>query len=179
MDQPGNNHASGGGDRGARPAVSHPAAGADQPVTEMIGWSFAETMDESKRADTKAGHLLGLFGVLTAGVVAVASKVTLPTAVMVVLWVSAVPLAASLVLLLLALRPCYAEAPFARYAVWTPTLIAAEFRDIADAVVYRADRLHRQSVPIVRKYRAIRGAVHLVLLGGIGLVLAAGLMAVL
>lgn len=151
--------------------------GRDEAVKEMLGWSFAETMEEGKRADSKAGHLLGLFGVLTAGVAAVASRADLPPGAVVVLWVSVAPLAGSLVQLLLALRPCYAEAPFTRYAVWPLTRIAAEFVS-TDPVSYRADRLQRQSHATVRKYRAIRTAVHLVLLGGVGLVLATVLAAI-
>jgi hypothetical protein len=146
----------------------------------VAGWSIEELSDQARRADTKAGHLLGLFSLLAAATTAVAAKAGLPLAATVVLWVSVVPLLAALVVLLVAVRPATAGAPFERYAVWTAGVIADDYRALAaDLLVYQADRAHDHAVAVVRKFRAIRRAVHLVLLGGTGLVVAGGLLVLL
>jgi hypothetical protein len=59
---------------------------------------------EIGRADTKASTLLTVFGFALAGVVALTGRPVAP-AVAVLLWCSAAPIAASVVLLLLAIRP--------------------------------------------------------------------------
>lgn len=139
----------------------------------------AELTDHANRADSKAGQLLGLFGVLAAAVVAVASKAGLGVAATIVLWISATPMIAALVVLLLAVRPVITGAPFEQYARWTTALISKEFHEAAaDPIGYRADRARDHASAVVRKLRACRRAVHLVLLGGIGLVLAAILAAI-
>lgn len=150
------------------------------PASTVASWVLRETVDEGNRADTKAGHLLSLFGVLAAAVVAVASKAGLPPAVSIVLWISAAPMVLALAVLLLALRPNCIGAPWARYALLPSTVIARELCETSQAPLeYRADRIHQQSAATTRKYRAVRIAVHLVLLGGAGLIVAVVLLALI
>lgn len=161
-------------------ARQHRARRAHDRAAGQIGDLLnTELTDHANRSDAKASTLLGLFGVLAAAVVAVASKAGLPVAATVVLWVSAIPMIAALVVLLLAVRPVISGAPFEQYAAWTTAVIVQEIRSAAaDPVGYRAERARDHAVAIVRKLRAVRRAVHLVLLGGVGLVLAAVLAAI-
>jgi hypothetical protein len=86
----------------------------------------------------------------------------------------------ALAVLLLALRPNHFGAPFTRYALLPSTVIARELRETSRASLeYRAERIHQQSAATTRKYRAVRIAVHLVLLGGAGLVVALVLLALI
>lgn len=147
----------------------------EDALTDILGYGSAEVLEEGKRADTKAGHLLSAFGLLLAAVVAIATKVTLPLAATVTLWVSAAPLAAALVRLLWAIRPRVTGAPYLRYSALPPDRIRAELREYQSPSHYRADRIHHQSAAVVRKYRAIRAAVGFVLIGGTGLILTAAL----
>lgn len=69
-----------------------------------------QVSEEIKRADAKGSTLLSLVGIALAGVVALTGR-TLPGAASVLLWVSAVPIAASVVLLLAAIRPRLGRTP--------------------------------------------------------------------
>ncbi|WP_326960549.1 Pycsar system effector family protein [Amycolatopsis sp. NBC_01286] len=140
-------------------------------VTDLIGQAHTEVLEEGRRADTKAGHLLSSFGLLAGAVAFVAQLPGLPTAATITLWISAAPIATAFVRLLLAVRPRTTGAPYTRYAVMTPAAIVREFGHHSPAE-YRAARLTLQSGAAARKYNAIRQAVGLVLLGVAGLPIA-------
>lgn len=141
-------------------------------VADLVGQAHTEVLEEGRRADTKAGHLLSSFGLLAGAVAFVAQLPGLPTAAAVTLWLSAAPIAAAFVRLLLAVRPRTTGASYARYAVMTPAAIVREFEQHPSPAEYRAFRLHRQSGAAARKYAAIRQAIGLVLLGVAGLPMA-------
>jgi hypothetical protein len=141
-------------------------------VNDLIGQGHTEMLEEGRRADTKAGHLLSSFGLLAGAVAFVAQLPGLPTAAAIALWVSAAPIAGAFVRLLLAVRPRTAGAPYLRYAQMTPDAVVSEFERHASPAEYRAFRLIRQSGAVARKYRAIRQAIGLVLLGVTGLPIA-------
>lgn len=141
-------------------------------VAELLAHGHAEILEEGRRADTKAGHLLSSFGLLAGAVAFVAQLPGLPTAAAVALWVSTAPIAGAFVRLLLAVRPHIAGAPYARYALMTPAAVVREFEHHGSPAEYRAHRLIRQSGAATRKFRAIRQSIGLVLLGVAGLPLA-------
>uniref|UniRef100_UPI003F49845D Pycsar system effector family protein n=1 Tax=Amycolatopsis sp. CA-082387 TaxID=3239918 RepID=UPI003F49845D len=141
-------------------------------VTDLIGQAHTEVLEEGRRADTKAGHLLSSFGLLAGAVAFVAQLPGLPTAAAITLWLSAAPIAAAFVRLLLAVRPRTAGASYARHAAMTPAAIVREFEHHPSPGEYRALRLRRQSAAAARKYAAIRQAIGLVLLGVAGLPIA-------
>lgn len=144
-------------------------------VTDLIGQAHTEVLEEGRRADTKAGHLLSSFGLLAGAVAFVAQLPGLPAAAAVTLWISATPIAAAFVRLLLAVRPRTVGASYARHAVMTPDAIVREFERHTSPAEYRAFRLSRQAAAAARKYTAIGQAIGLVLLGVAGLP-AAGLL---
>jgi hypothetical protein len=152
----------------------------EEDARQLAADALTEVMNAEARADGKACDLLGFFGVLTVATVALASKAGLPAAVTVTLWVAAAPMVAAWVRLLLVVRPPFTgDVSFARYALRTTQTIAADFRADGEAfLAVRADRIRVQSAAVVRKYRGIRIAVHLVLLGGAGLVVALALAVV-
>jgi pycsar effector protein len=141
-------------------------------VIDLIGHGHNEMLEENRRADTKAGHLLASFGLLAGAVAFVAQLPGLPIAAAVALWVSAAPIAGAFIRLLLAVRPHTAGAPFTRYALMTPAAVVREFERHASPAEYRAFRLADQSRAAARKFRAIRQAIGLVLLGVAGLPIA-------
>jgi hypothetical protein len=63
-----------------------------------------QAMDELRRADTKATTLLSLVGATGAGVIALSNRAVPPVAA-VLLWTAMLPIGASVVLLLAAIRP--------------------------------------------------------------------------
>lgn len=63
-----------------------------------------QVREEITKADGKATTLLSLVGAALAGVIALAAR-PMPAAALALLWVSALPIGASVVLLLLAIRP--------------------------------------------------------------------------
>lgn len=71
---------------------------------------------EIERADAKAAVLLTLVGLVLAGVVALAARPAGPAAV--VLWCSAAPITASVLLLLLAVRPRLTRSPAPGTWLW-------------------------------------------------------------
>lgn len=144
----------------------------DATVAELVAHGHTEVLEEGRRADTKAGHLLSSFGLLAGAVAFVAQLPGLPAAAAVALWLSAAPIAGAFVRLLLAVRPRTTGASFTRYAQMTPAAVVSEFQRHPSPAEYRAHRLIRQSEAAARKYRAIRQAIGLVLLGVGGLPIA-------
>lgn len=149
-------------------------------VLARIGQAQADVADQLRRADTKAASLLPLFSGFLAGVVALTTR-GLPTLAEVILWLSAVPMAVSVVLLLSAVRPRFSKGArygfphFASY-VARPSELLDQLESETPATAMAVD-VCRLSVIAQAKYVDVRRAVDLLLVGllllGIALVVTA------
>ncbi|HVK05106.1 MAG TPA: hypothetical protein VM490_16635, partial [Armatimonadaceae bacterium] len=108
----------------------------DAEVGELLNLGYADALEEGRRADTKAGHLLTVFGVLVAAVAAVASRGGLPLGSTVVLWVSAAPIATAFIRLLLAIRPQIEGHPLAHFASCPPADVLRTFETEYESGTY-------------------------------------------
>jgi hypothetical protein len=139
-----------------------------------IAAEVATTRAELARMDAKTNTLLAVCGILLGAAVAVLGKAGLPGPAATAGWAAAAAVAVALVLLLLAVRPNLAgNFGFVRWATAANgqavlDAIAATFDDHA-----RADELHRLALLLHGKYRTIRHAATLLILGlGLGAVTA-------
>jgi pycsar effector protein len=137
-----------------------------------------QVLDELRRADTKATTLLSLVGAAMAGVIALANQ-HLAVVAAVLLWVSLAPIFASVVLLLLAIRPRLNRNPVPGswlYAahVEPDTLMAAYGDDHPTVVAGEVCILARVART---KYLRIRTALVLLLTGLVALVVSLIVMA--
>ena len=161
------------------PITIHPAA---PPTTDLLQAEVDQVHAELGRADEKAATLLGLFGAVLAGVVALVTTVDLPGAAVVALLIAAVPISASVVLLIDALRPRLnfaARDGFIFYAqlAGRPTSVLKALS--GDPVELHATRLTVLSEIAVTKYLRISRAVRLLVIGLAVLALAVLLTVVL
>src|SRR6185503_8278228 len=81
---------------------------------------------ELTRADTKAGHLLGVFGIVLAGVIAIAGRSQSTEPIRILLWISAAPMTVAWALLLFVVRPAYKGAPYTHYSDTTVDELVAQ-----------------------------------------------------
>lgn len=140
------------------------------PVAERITAGKTTVLTELQRGDAKAAHLLGFFGAVLAGVVAL-TRTGVSSAGLALLYLAAAPTAAAVVLLLWTLRPNLSgsgHAGFTRWARFTAKpadlvtdLDRAERHDLEDSAYHLAVL----SELAVAKYRRIATAVGLLLLG--------------
>ncbi|WP_235921568.1 Pycsar system effector family protein [Lentzea tibetensis] len=144
-------------------------------VMTRIDQAQTDVADQLRRADAKAASLLPLFGGFLAGVVALTTR-SMPAVVEVLLWLSALPMTASVLLLLSAVRPRISKhgrfgfALFAEFADRPSDLLTAlaeETSIVAQAVV-----VCRSSVIVQLKYGRVRRAVDLLICGLLVLVVA-------
>lgn len=145
---------------------------------------LAAVRTELARADTKAATLLGLAGTAVSVAVALAAlgtRAALPVPTLIEAWAAVALLAASVVALLLAVRPSLprpgAGAGWPAYAYSSPATLAATLP--ADAERAQMAELICLSRLVGAKYRRIRIAVDLLLLAlaaaaGVAIALIAG-----
>lgn len=139
----------------------------DGQIPPGLRTAHEQVREEITKADGKATTLLSLVGATLAGVIALAARPA-PVAAMLLLWVSAVPIGVSVVLLLLAIRPRLNDTPppgtwLAAALVGPATLVESyedgeAARDVAQDVCVLA-RIARS------KYVRIRSAVTLLIVG--------------
>ncbi|WP_460404970.1 Pycsar system effector family protein [Actinophytocola sediminis] len=131
--------------------------------------------DAARRADTKATTLLSLTGVGLAGVIALSTRQDVTGAGAVLLWVSLTQVFASVVLLLLAIRPRLNRHPvpgsWLYAATVGPSTLLRAYGDDAPRVVSAADELCVVARIARAKYRRVGVAVVLLLTGLATLVL--------
>ncbi|WP_258348273.1 Pycsar system effector family protein [Saccharopolyspora gregorii] len=124
---------------------------------------------ELQRGDAKASYLLGLFGAVLAGVVAL-MRSEVSTAAMVLLTMAAIPTAAAVVLLLWVLRPNLngqgCRSGFLRWAAFLqdPAALANDF-DRPRRANDEAHHLAVLSVLAITKYQRIAIAIYCLLTG--------------
>lgn len=140
----------------------------EQHDTTAVTAAELDVRDELRRTDTKAIGLLGLFGVTLAGLLALiaANPSTFAT---VLLRLAAGPIGASVVVLLLVLRPVILRAGAHGLPRWSTYRKQPEalLEDLTaqGSLLCRVDVLADLSAVLITKYRRIRLAVHLLLTG--------------
>lgn len=143
-------------------------------TAESILDSIGQVRDELRRADAKATALVSLVGALFAGEIALTSSGLVPAAQW-LMWLASTPIAGSVVLLLVTIRPYLGKGEpgsFLHAARSTP----AEMVELAADRDTTPERLALTWVTVSqiarRKYQRIRAAVQLLLVG-IGVLLVA------
>lgn len=139
----------------------------DVAIPARLAATHEQVRDEVKRADAKATTLLSLVGVALAGVIALTGR-PMPMAASVSLWVAAVAIAASVLVLLSAIRPRFSQYPAPGtwlYAAGTgPATLMQSYQDTDDALVTAQDVCELARIAKV-KYRSIGQAVLLLTAG--------------
>jgi hypothetical protein len=134
-----------------------------------------QVRDEIKRADTKATTLLSLPGLVLAGVVALA-KAGLPVPALVFLWLGALPVFWSVLVLLATIRPRLGQYPTP--GTWLHATAYGP-QALLDAGTY-AGRAAAEDVCVlgaiaVDKYRRVQSAINLLIIGAAVLAVALAL----
>lgn len=138
-------------------------------LTTRVTDAKAGVLTELQRGDTKATSLLGLFGAVLAGVIAL-MRSGVSTAAVVLLFLAAIPTAAAVVLLLWVLRPNLnggnARSGFLRWAAFLrdPAALADDF-DRPRRAHDEAQHLAVLSVLAITKYQRIAVAIYCLLTG--------------
>ncbi len=138
-------------------------------VTGRVTDAKTSVLTELQRGDAKATSLLGLFGAVLAGVIAL-MRSGLSTAAVVLLFLAAIPTAAAVVLLLWVLRPNLnggnARSGFLRWAAFLrdPAALVADF-DRPQRADDEAQHLAILSVLAIAKYQRIGAAIYCLLTG--------------
>lgn len=136
-------------------------------VPGRMAVTHEQVRDEVKRADTKATTLLSLVGATLAGVIALTGR-SLPHAAAVALWAAAAPIAASVLVLLAAIRPRFSRNP--ALGTWLyatlvgPSTLVESYQDSDDALATAQDVCEVARIARV-KYRFIARAVDLLYAG--------------
>lgn len=124
-----------------------------------------QVRDELKRADTKATTLLSLPGLVLAGVVAVA-KTGLPLPALVTLWLGALPVFGSVLVLLATIRPRLGQYPTP--GTWLHATAYGP-QALLDAGTYAAQAAAEDVCLLgqiaVDKYRRVQSAINLLIIG--------------
>ncbi|MDX8055750.1 DUF5706 domain-containing protein [Lentzea sp. BCCO 10_0798] len=137
-------------------------------VVARVEQAHTDVADQLRRADTKAASMLPLFGGFLAGVVALA-RGGLPPVAQALLWLAAIPMMVSVLLLLSAVRPRSVEGArfgFARFAglVERPSELLEQFEAEESATAQAVD-VCRLSVIVRAKYADVRRAIDLLMVG--------------
>ncbi|EQD86778.1 hypothetical protein A8924_1534 [Saccharopolyspora erythraea NRRL 2338] len=150
-------------------------------TTESLNAAVSQVRDELRRADTKATTLLTLVGAAFAGVVSL-TRTALPTASEVALWAAAVPIAASVLVLLAVVFP-YLDAGEPGSFLHAARSKPAELVELHSNTESSPERVAVTMVVVSqiarRKYRRIAWAVRLLVTGLVVLLVALALAAVL
>jgi hypothetical protein len=127
-----------------------------------------QVRDELTRADTKATTLLSLVGAALAGVIALTSR-DVTSLANVLLWLTTVPIGASVLLLLSAIHPRLNAEPapgtWLYAATVGPATLIESYRDGEDAQMIAAHDVCVLSTIARTKYRCIQAAVYLLVTG--------------
>ncbi|WP_329793568.1 Pycsar system effector family protein [Lentzea sp. DG1S-22] len=137
-------------------------------VVARVEQAQTDVADQLRRADQKAASMLPLFGGFLAGVVALA-RGDVPPVAQAFLWLAAVPMMASVLLLLSAVRPRRVkgvEFGFVRFAglVERPSELLEQFESEESATALAVD-VCRASVIVRAKYTDVRIAIDLLMVG--------------
>ncbi|RAS58890.1 hypothetical protein C8D87_11760 [Lentzea atacamensis] len=143
-------------------------AGYSEQVLARVEQAQADVADQLRRADTKVALLLPLFGGFLAGVVALTTR-GLPVVAEVLVWLAALPMFLSVLLLLSAVRPRFRVGDrygFPHFAgfVERPSELLEQFDAEMPATAVAVD-VCRLSVIVRAKYTAVRRAVDLLMAG--------------
>jgi hypothetical protein len=146
-----------------------------------IEQAFTDVTDQLRRADTKAASLLPLFGGFLAGVVALSTR-SMPVVSVVLLWLSAMPMVLAVLLLLNAVRPRFddnAAFGFPRLVRFTgrPSELLSELAE-ESPLTAQAVEVSTLANIVRAKYRRVRTAVDLLVLGLLTLAVSLTVMAV-
>jgi hypothetical protein len=137
-------------------------------VGAVIEQAQADVNDQLRRADTKAAGLLPLFSGFLAGVVALSTR-PMPVAAVVLLWLSAAPIAVAVLVLLHAVRPRFHDGdPFGfqrlvRFTGRPSELLTVLAQDTS--ATRQAVELSGLAAIVRAKYRRVRLAVDLLAVG--------------
>ena len=137
-------------------------------VTARIDLEQTDVNDQLRRADAKAASLLPMFSGFLAGVVALSTR-PMPTAAVVLLWLSAVPIALAVLALLNVVRPRFSDRDsfgFPRLVTFTgrPSELLDTLTEDASPTV-QAVALSGCAAIVRTKYRRVRLAVDLLTIG--------------